>query len=451
MATTAQTLREHYQKRSQDSYKVGYTQALWERGALETLNDMIFKGFKGDGHRFKVEKSRPTKSAARHPMSTAKPVGGRGDLHDIRIYPGQMSRDIDTPTQAQNIMDDHDDQGAIDGQLSAGSFFSEFLQMFFHGDGSFQDKGAASDLTSEGENLCGIDWWMDQYSGAFVDGTLDVSGTNYGQYYSSKFAGQKVFDTNDGVPDHLGANQNVFSQTTVDDALTLIKGQPATVIVSPRKTWVQFKKVLNALGGNTTQHMINNKTVPGYDGTPWLISDTVFGEKYSSEGGEIKVGDLDIVEVAGEGEDNFVGFSDGDVGREITVAGADFGSGSETTTIKTIIDRRRVRTADSAAAAVATGAEVTVAGSDNGFYVLRLNDMRNTLCAIYGLQSEATEASYGKARAGEYYGSIAGFDVLDLGILQEGGNIRRRRAIWDGNFVLENPFSVTRVTNFKFA
>lgn len=450
MPTTAQTLREHYQKRSQDSYKVGFTQALWERGALETLNDMVFKGFKGDGHRFKVEKSRPGKSAARHPMSTAQPPGGVGDLHDIRIYPGQLTRDIDTPTQAQNVMTDHDDQALIDSMLAAGSFFSEFIAQLFHGDGSFQDKGAGSDLTAEGENLCGLDWWLDQYCGAYVDGTIDTAGTLYGKYYSAAFAGQKVFETLSGTPDHVSGNQLAFSQSTVDNALTLIKGEQPTVIISPRKTWVEFKKVLNSLGGNTTQHAINGKTVPGYEGTPWLLSDSLFGEKYSATGGEIKAADLDIVEVAGEGEDNFPGFTDGDVGKTITVATASFG-GSDTVLITDYIDRRRVRVATAASGAVATGKAVTVNASDNGFMILRLNDMTNSLAAIYGSQSEATEASYGLSKPNEYYGAVAGFDILDLGILQAGGNIRRRRAIWDGNFVVENPFSMVRVTNFKFA
>lgn len=431
MATTS-TLRERYEKLSQDSFKAGMTQALYERGAAEIMSQLQFEGFRGDHKRFVVEKSKPGSSAARDPFDTNTPPGGVGDVYNIRIPAGQMSRNVDVPEAAANVMNDTNDQTQTNVQLASESFHDEFMLELFHGTGMYKEE--------TGVTLSGLDWWLDEFAGRYEAGSF-VQGS----YHNTKFEEQKFFATVDGVdgPAHQDSNKKSLSLNMFDDARSRYRGRDFDMILSPRKTWVAFKNHLNASGGNTTNMLVGDRQVPGWDGLPWVVSDSVGSEKYVEEGGAISSSGNELT-ISNSNSLGFIGFSDLDVGRTVTVVGAGAGGADLVTKITQVDDRFTAQVADSAGTTVSNAA-VTLDRTECA-YLVRFNGA-NGIRAIHGMAGEASEQTY-DVDMGDYYGSIAGYDLLDLGILQQGGNIRRYRMIWDGNFCVQDPYTVCRVSHY---
>jgi hypothetical protein len=435
------SLQVRYSKFALPSLKAGFVDALWERGAARLTGSIQFTPFKGDGYKYNVEKEKPGLSAARNPYSYDAPPGGVGDFHNVIVKAGQLVRDFDTPVYAQSILTSDNDQLAINAKMAARKMSDEVLFQMMHGDGSWQDE--------TGVNLCGFDWYLDNYAGH------KMTGGYAAKYYSPEFAETKFFATTSGNPDHVAANQQTFSQTMVDDLISRVKAEDGSgvFLISRRRPWIEFKRLLNASGGNTAQMLINDRMVNAWDSHPWIVSDTVGKEKSSAAGGSLLTGSLSTLTVASTGADVFIGFSDLDVGRVVTVTGANFsaagghsasGLAANQTRIATVISRTQVGVQFAAGAQV-TGAAVTVLAKDNVIYAVTPQLVQ----AIYAGDNSASESTYNND-AGEYYGTIAGFDILDLGMLQAGGAINRHRALWQGNFVVEQPFSLARISDFKF-
>lgn len=465
------TLREGYQKFSQPSFKKGYVAAFYQRGMTEIFGREQWDAMnKGDSHRFLVQAGLPGKRAARHPMDTnTKPPSGRGRVHDIRVYATQFLRDFETPIAAQKTMDDTNDPVATDAEFAAHRFFEEFIENLAHGDGSFQLKTSGAAPSILGNNMCGWDFWLDQYAGKIKEGAFTSSSADGVLWYNPGFRGQKMWATENEMPTLDRTKRMVFGHSIVDAGLSLIKGsQDRITIISDRLSWLRFLNTLRAAGGNTQTMLVDEQMggeVVSWDGRVWLISDAVGAPKVheggTGVGAKILVGDLDTLIIDGEGEDDFIGFSDLDIGRVVRVEGADFSgaAGHSTavndkgqaladneTRIKQIVDNRTVILEHAAGGAVAVGAAFD---SDPVpvTYIHRFGGTHPTHIA-YAADKAANERSY-SVDAGEYYGSIMGFDVRYIGEKQQGGAVDMYRMEWDGNQVVEDPYSIVRIAGYK--
>lgn len=441
--------------------------AFIERGMAETISNIDFKPVQFDFYKFNVQTSRAATASVRDPFSNSAGPQEVGGVTTANVYLGQMLRDFIVPIHSVKTMGDTNDQTAQQAQLSADKFFDEFVTQHFHGDGSFQLRTSGADGAIVGNNLNGWDFWLDVYCGKYKDNAgapVFTSSTNDNVlYYASRFAEMKQFGNLDEAPTHVKSGWPVIGYKHLDNAISLIKGRlDGLVIVTRRRVWNRILESLRASGGNT-QTMIMGESkvhVPLYDGIPVLISDNVGAGKTGTAA--TTATDKTVV-ISGS-----VGMSDLDIGRVIKVVGGDFGGGADSvahgtavdddgnsleadeTIITSIVDNRTVEVAHAAGATVAAGAFTS--DPVNVLYVTRYGNQSAPLAALYGAMNAAAPNSAGySVDLGEYYGTIAGFDLRSLGEIQAGGAYMQYRATWDGNFVNEDPFNLTRYSNFKLA
>src|SRR5690606_11712137 len=122
-------------------------------------------------------------------------------------------------------------------------------------------------------------------------------------------------------------------------------------IVSDRETWVAFLDLLNAAGGNTATMFSKDEfgmEMFKFRGKPWVVFDPVGEAKTTTDSGDITSADNTLT-ISADGDGNeFIGFTQFDVGRTITVSGAGPGGATLTTTIASVTSNRVVELTDAA-------------------------------------------------------------------------------------------------------
>lgn len=463
-------LRSEVEVFSQASLKAGYVKTFLERGMAETLENIQFEPFQGKTYEFNIQTSRATGSATRSPFSNAAGPNNVGGVTTINVKMGQLLRDFLVPIAAVKTMNDTNDQESNQAELSADAFFEEYLENYLHGDGSLNLRTTGADATIVGNSLNGLDYWLDVYCGKYVSGAFSTSSSDNVLAYAARFREMKQFATDDGTPKSDTSTWETLTYKHLDNLISLIKGRKqGLVILMHRTVWNRVLESLRASGGNTQQMLVGEALVEAWGTVPVLISDTVGFGKVSlgngvGTGATIAGGSLDTITIEGTDENGFIGFTDLDIGRVVTVAGANYAGGADavahgtavdddgqalganSTRIDTYVDNRTVTTVHAAAGAV-DDADFT-SERVNVIYVMRLGEMADPLKAIFGAGAARANAGSYNVATNEYMGSIVGFDVRGVGEVQAGGAYYQFRATWDGQFVNENPYNVARLTCF---
>lgn len=383
------------------SLQRGVIEVLITRGAREILMQLPFKSFEGDSHAFNREKTLPTDSSARDPYGTSIP-GGVGTRERVAVASGMLARNADTAKIDVIGKSNINNQRTNDIIMAAKKLSQDFVEQFVYGQG-------------DSYNLKGLEYWMAQYEADFNE--------------------QKVFATS--LSDVSGgAALNNLSLSLLNDLLTRWKGERFQTIYSDRETYVEVLDLLDAAGGNTAGlFMKDNYGEPffAYRGTRWYVLDTIGSEKTATAGTFTTA--TDVVSITEVADPFFLGFSDLDVGRSVTVDGVAVGF------IETVTDARTVVVSDPDTAADQTGA--VVIAKTNAIYACRF-DEEDGVSAIYHTNRGVPQG------AGKYYGPIGGFDAEDLGLL-ENAPIYRTRLDWFGNFVQQSPYAVARLSHYAVA
>lgn len=380
------------------SLQRGVIEVIITRGARELLLQLPFKRFEGDSYAFNREKTLPTDKSARDPYGTSIP-GGVGTRERVAVASGMLARNADTAKIDVIGKSNINNQRANDIIMAAKALARDFVEQFISGMG-------------DSYNLKGLEYWLD--------------------VYDTEFTEQKVFA--DDAGDGTGTAQNL-SLNLLDDLLTRWKGEGFDVIYSDRETYVEVMDLLNAAGGNVAaMFMTDNYGQPffAYRGTRWYVLDAVGAEKTATAGAWDLTGGASekLVTVSEVADPYFVGFSDLDLGRSVTVDGTDVG------VITAIIDERNVTT--DGVAGDDTGAVVVAA--THAIYACRF-DEEDGVTAIYHSNRGVPQ------NAGKYYGPIAGFDAENIGLL-ESSPIYRTRIDWFGNYVQQSPYAVARLSHY---
>lgn len=395
------------------SLQRGVIEVLITRGARPLLERLSFKSFEGSSHNFNAEVSLPTDHSSRDPYGTTIPTGV-GTRQRISVESGMLARNADTAKIDVIGKSDINNQRANDLILASKKLADDLTYMFVNG----VHIDAGTDF-----NLKGLEYWLDFYNGTFTE--------------------QEVFGTDTGLVS--GVKQNL-SLRMVDDLLSRNKGEEFDTIYSDRQTMVTFMNLYNLAGGNTGAMFMDPNFGKGsamvfmYRGKPWYVLDHAGAAKVSSGNGGITSGAAALVVdmTAATGDPHFPGFTSLDVGRTITVTGAGSAGATLSTTISAVTAVNAATLAANASTTVTDGT-VTVSAT-NVIYAVR-HDEEDGLCAIYH-QNRGIPAN-----PGQYFGPIAGFDAEDLGLL-EASPMYRTRIDWFGNFVVQSPFAIARLSHF---
>lgn len=394
------------------SLQKGVIEVLITRGARALLERLPFKSFEGSSHDFNAEVSLPTGNSSRDPYGTTIPTGV-GTRQRISVDSGMLARNADTAKIDVIGKSDINNQRANDLILASKKLADDLTNMFVNG----VHIDAGTDF-----NLKGLEYWINFYNGTFTE--------------------QEVFGTDTGAV--TGTPQNL-SLRMVDDLLSRNYGAEFDTIYSDRQTMVTFMNLYNLAGGNTGAMFMDDMfgksaAVFMYRGKPWYVLDHAGAAKVSNGNGAISMSDatLTVDMTSASGDPHFPGFTSLDVGRSITVAGAGASGATLSTTIASVTDVDEVELAATASTTV-TDAIVTVAAT-NVIYVVR-HDEEDGVCAIHH-QNRGIPAN-----PGQYFGPVAGFDAEDLGLL-EASPMYRTRLDWFGNFVVQSPYAVARLSHF---
>lgn len=398
---------------TQASLQRGVIEVLITRGAKALLESLTFKSFEGDSYAFNAEATLPTGHSSRDPYGTTIPTGV-GTRQRIAVEAAMLIRNADTAKIDVVGKSNMNNQRAQDLMLASKKLASDLTYSFING----IHIDAGTDY-----NLKGLEYWIDFYNGTYTE--------------------QEVYGTDTELV--TGTAQNL-SLRMVDDLLSRQKGDEFDVIYSDRQTLVTFMNLYNLAGGNTATIFMDPMFGKGsamtfmYRGKPWYVLDDAGAAKVSSGNGAITSGDatLTVDMTAATGDPHFPGFSNLDIGRTISVPGAGSAAATLTTTIASINAVNSVELA-AAASTTVSDASVTVAAT-NVIYAVRY-DEEDGVTALYHTNRGVP------ANAGEYYGPIAGFDAEDMGLL-ESSPFYRTRLDWFGNFVVQSPFAVARLSHF---
>ena len=400
-------LKVEADKISNDSLQKGVVEVIIERGARELLQYLPFKGFEGRAYAFNMEKTLPTGSSARDPYGTTALPDGVGTRERISVETGMLSRNADTAKIDVIGKSDVNDARYQDTVLAAKKLAADFMEQFISGKGSRW-------------NMRGLEYWGDYYPTVNAD---------YGDML--------VYNTNTGLSSGTKA---ALALTDLDNLLSLYKGDRFQMIASDRQTYVAYRNLLIAAGGNIANMFMKNnfgESIPAYDGIPWLILDPVGQAKAGADADYDHTGGASerLMTVDVTSDPYWIGFSSLDVGRQVTFSGAATG------TIETIVSETAVTftTGDNPGSDVS--AESFTVAKTNAIYALRFDEQDGVTAVNHSNQGGAA------APTGDYYGPIGGFDAEDLGIL-EGLNNYRTRLSWFGNIVNHNPHAMARLSHY---
>ena len=403
------------------SLQLGVVQTIITRGARELLADLPFKSFEGESYAFNREKTLPTDNSARDPYGSSLP-GGVGTRQRVAVESGMLARNVDTAKidiiGKSNLNNQRNNDILLASKKLAGDLVAQFLH------GIHDDSGTYTDY-----NLKGLEYWL--------------------KFYEADFNEQKIFGTTNGL---VTGTKSALSLRMVDDLLSRHFGGDFTAIYSDRATQVTFMNLYNLAGGNTGAMFMDanfgkGERVFSYRGKPWYVLDeagapknSITGDIATSAVGGVTVGasPFTTITVSDIADPFFLGFSDIDVGRSITISGAAAAAADLTTTIVSVTNYRQVVIADAADSAV-TGKALRMAKA-NVIYAVRY-DEEDGVTALFHENMTAP------ADAGEYFGPIAGFDFTDLGDHQD-APVKRARIDWYGNMVQHSPYAVARLSHF---
>lgn len=398
-------LKTEAAKLTNDSVQSGIVETLIEKGASEVLAQLGFKPFEGDGYAFVHEKSLPTSNSIADPYGTTI-VNDTGENTRKLVEARLLIRNADTAKIDIIGKSDINDQRANDIMKAAKKMAKDFMFQMFHG-------------LSTRNNFNGIEYWLSYYA-------------------SEGFTEQVIYGTNTGLV--TGTKQNL-SLAMVDDLLSRNFGTPFQVIYSDRATRNEFKSLLNALGGNMAPTLMSDTfgmPVMTYDGVPWIVLDPV---------GAVKSGVCNVtatdatLTIDATLDPYWIGFTNLDVGRSISVTGAGTAAAVHTTTIASVTNESEI---EMTAVAVTTASDTpfTVAAT-NVIYTATFDDNDALACIFHANRGVP-------ANAGEYYGPIAGFDAEELNTLEDSPRLRTRLDFF-GNIVSHNPYAQGRLSHFSLA
>ena len=395
------------------SLQRGVIEVLITRGARPLLESLPFKSFEGDSYGFNAEVSLPTGHSSRDPYGSTIPTGV-GTRQRIAVESGMLVRNADTAKIDVVGKSNINNARANDLMLASKKLASDFTYSFIN---------AIHDDTGTDFNMKGLEYWIDFYNGTFTE--------------------QEVYGTDDDTATGTSLN---LSLRMVDDLLSRQKGDDFHVIYSDRATMVTFTNLYNLAGGNTATIFMDPNFGKGsaavfmYRGIPWYVMDDVGAVKASVDSGAITSAatTLTVDMTSATGDPHFPGFSNLDIGRSITIAGAGVAAADLVTTVASITAVDEVEVADAASTTV-TDSAVTLAAVP-AIYAVRYDEDDGATAIFH--QNRGVPAN-----AGEFYGPIAGFDVEDLGLL-ESSPFYRSRLDWFGNFTVQSPYAVARLSHY---
>lgn len=400
-------LKVEADKISNDSLQKGVVEVIIERGARDLLMYLPFKGFEGRAYAFNLEKTLPTGSSARDPYGTTALPTGVGTRERISVETAMLSRNADTAKIDVIGKSDVNDARYHDTVLAAKKLAADFMEQFISG------KGARW-------NMKGLEYWLDYFP---------TVNSDYGDLL--------VYNTNTGLS---SGTKQALALTDLDDLLSRYKGERFQLIVSDRATYVAYRNLLIAAGGNIASMFMKNnfgENVPAYDGIPWLILDPAGQAKAGADADYDHTGGASerLMTVDTTSDPYWIGFSSLDVGRTVTFSDASTG------VIETVVDESKVTFTSGTNPGSDKSALSFTVSATNVIYALRF-DEQDGITSIYHANEGGSSAP-----TGDYYGPIGGFDAEDLHILEDLNNYRTRLS-WFGNIVNHQPWSCARLSHY---
>lgn len=420
-------------KLTNPSLVTGVIDKFRERGAIPLLNAIGFKPYQGSQYDFVLEDTLPSGSSARSPYGETPLPNGVGTNNRVSVKAGYFARNADTAEIDMKGKSDLQDLHASDMDKATKKLTRDWRLHFLHGNGSWNE--------GTGYNLCGLDYFLDKMTGKYVAGSR-VAGAWADEQ------DLKMFGTDNGTPGGTAQNLDL---PMLEDFISRPRGLDIDVIYCDRRTYVEYKNILNATPGGNTAAMIMSdmfeRPMLTVGGIPIIILDTVGREKTSdfdaAASASISAGGTLTINTAVD--KYFLGFSDFDSNRSFTLYDGNPNDGASvlyTGTIETINGDFSVETDD--ASGVAKGPGYLVLHEKPAMYGVRF-DETDGVAAIYHADDGAPVSP-----PSDYEGAVAGFSVAMLGKLEDLPLVRSRIQ-WFGNFVNHDPQSVIRLTDYNIA
>lgn len=422
------TLQAEADKLANPTLTKGVVEVFFDRGTRDHYALLPFKAYEGSSFDWNIEKTLPTGYSARDPYGSTAIPGGVGTRNRLSIKSAALLRNVDTAVIDNIGKSDINNQHMEDIIMGAKKFAEDHRRDFFRGNGTWNE--------GTGYNLSGLDYYLDKYAGRYQSGAL-VSGA------WGSFVDQKYFPTTGGSAGTPYGTKANLDLGMLDDLLTREKGLGFDVVFSDRKSFLSFKKQLNAVGGQVAPALMDERfgrPVYEYNGVLWVVNDAVGAPKISSLDVAASVtitvttGALSVNTAT---DKYWPGFQDTDIGRTFTL----YSDAALTTVAAT------GTISDITGSATATTTYTTA--TKTGYIVL---DQANLIYGIRYNEMDGVTAVYHNSRgvppnAGEYQGPIAGFAAVEIGDLED-APLTRTRLEWYGNYVALSPYSVARMSHF---
>jgi hypothetical protein len=390
------TLKAQANLLTNPSLQSGIIEVLIDRGARELMAVLPFKSFSGSTYDFNLEEEIGTGNSAQDPYGVNNIPNAGGKNRRVAVPSIMMIRNADVPEIDVVGKSDVNDIRADKIEKQAKKLAKDFL---------FQFINARVDETETyaSYNMRGLEHWLDKY-------------------LALGFTEQAKYNTNTGL---VGGTRQNLSLNSLDDLISRYKDEQFDVLYTDRETFVYIKGLLNAAGGNTAAMLMNEKfgmSMLHYDGVPIAVVDAV-GASKTWASATIAGTTITVTDPA------FLGFSSLDVGRSITQIGG-------TSTIATVVNTHQV----TVAVATGMGAGAGSVAKTSALYAVRFGEL-DAVSAVFH------EGRGVPARAGDYYGPIAGFDAVDMDMLEDSPRLRTR-ITWYGNTVVQSPYAIARLSHY---
>jgi hypothetical protein len=424
------------------SLQRGVVETIIDKGASDLTAMLPFDSFAGQSYDYNLEDTLPSNDSSEDPYGSDI-ADGVGKPERIVLDVGMLARDVKTPIINKQGKSDINDQRARDIMSGAKKMAKDFVRHHVRAMGV-------------GTTLNGFEKFLLDFSGdVFADGTRTYNGIT-----APRVDEQKVFHTSDGTPGVANtgsATKNTLDTKVMRQFLTRSGDEPFDVVWCDEDTYVEVQEILSDMPGNMAQHIMDQnfgRPVLQFNGTRIMKLDAA---------GDVKVGKNIVfdsttdpstlkVENASDGHQKFHGFSDLDIGRNITIYNSNTGGSSWDTGVIDDLDssspRRKVEvTMDNKTATTLSKSDSyrVEVEKTNVMYGLRYDDLDGATAFYH--QNMGVPADPGE----QYQGPIAGFNVTDMDRERSGMRALLSQVDWFGDFAIKDPRAVARLSHYKLS
>lgn len=422
------------------SLQRGVIETIIDKGARNLVPILPFDSFEGSSYDYNLEGSQPLDDSAESPYGSDI-ADGVGEPERVKLDVAMLARDVKTPIVNQQGKSNFNQQRARDVMSGAKRLARDLVTHHING-------------TGVGVSLNGLEKFLEDFAGRVqANGT-----TNFDPGQIVRQKEQKIFHTDDDTP---GGAASTLDSEVIRTFLTRNGDEPFDMIWTDEQSYVQVQLVVENMPGNTAEHILDEnfgRQVLSINGTNVMKLDAVGREKKGLNAVVNVTADTIEIDSTSSGHKKFIGFSDLDIGRSFKLydgdpndpqANATLQSEGTVDSLDSTIPHWKVNvtwTSGEPASDKATGdGWVLVLEKTNAMYAARYDAM-DGVTAFYH-QTRGTPANPGD----QYQGPIAGFNVHDIGRSRTGMRAIETQLDWFGNFAVQSPFALARLSHYDFA